>query len=49
LEPHVSAGSLITLISEQEPLLFDTTKEKKPEKKKESLPESISGIAAVLV
>jgi signal peptidase I len=29
--------------------LFDKTKEKKPEKKKESLPESISGIAAVLV
>jgi signal peptidase I len=29
--------------------LFVKTKEKKPEKKKESLPESISGIAAVLV
>jgi signal peptidase I len=29
--------------------LFDKTKEKKPEKKKESLPESIAGIAAVLV
>jgi len=29
--------------------LFAKTKEKKPEKKKESLPESIAGIAAVLV
>lgn len=29
--------------------MFDKAKEKKPEKKKESLPESIAGIAAVLV
>ena len=29
--------------------MFDKSKEKKPEKKKESLPESIAGIASVLV